>query len=142
MIRRPPRSTRTDTLFPYTTLFRSARQELYHLVRVGKLERFEQVLHKHGRGLGCDICKPTVASVLASCWNAFVLQKEHAGLQDSNDYYLANIQKNGTYSVVPRVPGGEITADTLIAIGMVAKKYGLYTKITGDRKSTRLNSSH
>ncbi|HEY9545260.1 MAG TPA: nitrite reductase large subunit NirB [Solimonas sp.] len=114
--------------FPYS------RQELYHLVRVGKLERFEQVLHKHGRGLGCDICKPTVASVLASCWNAFVLQKEHAGLQDSNDYYLANIQKNGTYSVVPRVPGGEITADKLIAIGMVAKKYGLYTKITGGQR--------
>ncbi|NGY03404.1 nitrite reductase large subunit NirB [Solimonas terrae] len=114
--------------FPYS------RQELYHLVRVGKLESFEQVLHKHGRGLGCDICKPTVASVLASCWNAFVLQKEHASLQDSNDYYLANIQKNGTYSVVPRVPGGEITADKLIAIGTVAKKYGLYTKITGGQR--------
>src|SRR3546814_11589051 len=80
------------------------------------------------------ICKPTVASVLASCWNAFVLQKEHAGLQDSNDYYLANIQKNGTYSVVPRVPGGEITADKLIAIGMVAKKYGLYTTLTGGQR--------
>src|SRR3546814_5812889 len=91
--------------FPYS------RQELYHLVRVGKLERFEQVLHKHGRGLGCDICKPTIASVLASCWNAFVLQKEHAGLQDSNDYYPANIQKNGTYSGGPRVRSEEHTSE-------------------------------
>lgn len=114
--------------FPYS------RQELYHLVRVGKLETFEQVLHKYGRGLGCDICKPTVGSILASCWNAFVLQKEHAALQDSNDYYLANVQKDGTYSVVPRVPGGEITPDKLIAIGAVAKKYGLYTKITGGQR--------
>ncbi len=114
--------------------FAYSRQELYHLVRVGRLEQFEQVLQRHGRGLGCDICKPTVASILASCWNAFVLQKEHASLQDSNDYYLANIQKNGSYSVVPRVPGGEITADKLIAIGCVAKKYGLYTKITGGQR--------
>ncbi|SEQ08054.1 nitrite reductase (NADH) large subunit [Solimonas aquatica] len=114
--------------FPYS------RQELYHLVRIGKLESFEQVLDKHGRGLGCDICKPTVASILASCWNAFILQKQHASLQDSNDYYLANIQKDGTYSVVPRVPGGEITPDGLIAIGAVAKKYGLYTKITGGQR--------
>ncbi|NKF23446.1 nitrite reductase large subunit NirB [Solimonas marina] len=114
--------------FPYS------RQELYHLVRVGRLESFDAVLHKHGRGLGCDICKPTVASILASCWNDFVLQQQHASLQDSNDYYLANIQKNGTYSVVPRVPGGEITPDGLIAIGAVAKKYGLYTKITGGQR--------
>ncbi|MGH8445551.1 MAG: nitrite reductase large subunit NirB [Solimonas sp.] len=114
--------------------FAYSRQELYHLVRVGKLETFEQVLHRHGRGLGCDICKPTVGSILASCWNAFVLQKEHASVQDSNDYYLANVQKDGSYSVVPRVPGGEITPDKLIAIGAVAKKYGLYTKITGGQR--------
>jgi nitrite reductase (NADH) large subunit len=114
--------------YPYS------RQQLYHLVRVGKLESFDAVLHKHGKGLGCDICKPTVASILASCWNGFVLAPEHASLQDSNDYFLANIQKDGTYSIVPRVPGGEITAEKLIVIGQVAKKFGLYTKITGGQR--------
>ncbi len=114
--------------FPYS------RQELYHLVRVGKLRSFEQLLHRHGRGLGCDICKPVAASVLASCWNDFILQKEHAGLQDSNDYFLGNIQKDGSYSIVPRVAGGEITPDGLITIGAIAKKYGLYTKITGGQR--------
>ena len=111
--------------FPYS------RQELYHLVRVGQIKTFDELLAKHGKGLGCDICKPTAASVFASVWNEFVLKKDLAGLQDSNDYFLGNIQKDGTYSVVPRMPGGEVTPDGLIAVGMVAKKYGLYTKVTG-----------
>ncbi|WP_458766243.1 nitrite reductase large subunit NirB [Cupriavidus basilensis] len=111
--------------------FAYSRQELYHLVRVGGFKTFDALLAAHGKGLGCDVCKPTVASILASCWNEFVLKQEHASLQDSNDYFLGNIQKDGTYSVVPRMPGGEVTPDGLIAVGQVAKKYGLYTKITG-----------
>ncbi|WP_454726544.1 MULTISPECIES: nitrite reductase large subunit NirB [Cupriavidus] len=111
--------------------FAYSRQELYHLVRVGGFRTFGELLAAHGKGLGCDVCKPTVASILASCWNEFVLKEEHASLQDSNDYFLGNIQKDGTYSVVPRMPGGEVTPDGLIAVGQVAKKYGLYTKITG-----------
>jgi len=111
--------------------FAYSRQEIYHLVRVGNIRSFEELLARHGKGLGCDVCKPVAASVFASCWNEFVLKKELAGLQDSNDYYLGNIQKDGTYSVVPRMPGGEVTPDGLIAVGQVAKKYGLYTKVTG-----------
>ncbi|SAL25425.1 nitrite reductase [NAD(P)H] large subunit [Caballeronia sordidicola] len=111
--------------------FAFSRQELYHMVRVERIKTFGELLSRHGRGLGCDICKPTVSSILASCWNEFVLKKEHASLQDSNDYYLANIQRDGTYSVVPRMAGGEVTPDGLIAVGQVAKKYGLYTKVTG-----------
>ena len=114
--------------FPYS------RQQLFHLVRVGLLRSFGDTIAKHGRGLGCDICKPAIASILASCWNEFVLKRDQAVLQDTNDYFLANLQKDGTYSVVPRVPGGEITPDKLIAIGVVAKKYSLYTKITGGQR--------
>ncbi|GAB2848192.1 nitrite reductase large subunit NirB [Pseudoduganella ginsengisoli] len=114
--------------------FAYSRQELFHLIKVGNIRTFGQLLAQHGKGLGCDICKPLAASILASCWNDFVLSKEHASLQDSNDYFLGNIQKDGTYSVVPRMPGGEVTADGLIAVGMVAKKYGLYTKITGGQR--------
>ena len=114
--------------------FAYSRQELHHLVRVGKLRSFGELLAAHGQGLGCDVCKPVAANILASCWNDFVLSPVHASLQDSNDYFLGNIQKDGTYSVVPRMPGGEVTADGLIAVGMVAKKYGLYTKITGGQR--------
>ncbi|HET8868922.1 MAG TPA: nitrite reductase large subunit NirB, partial [Aquabacterium sp.] len=114
--------------------FSYSRQELYHLIRVGEIKTFSDLLAKHGQGLGCDICKPAAASIFASVWNEFVLKKELASLQDSNDYFLGNIQKDGTYSVVPRMPGGEVTPEGLIAVGQVAKKYGLYTKITGGQR--------
>ena len=114
--------------------FAYSRQELYHLIRVGKIRSFDELLAAHGKGLGCDICKPAAANMLASCWNEFVLKKDLASLQDSNDYYLGNIQKDGSYSVVPRMPAGEVTPDGLIAVGQVAKKYGLYTKITGGQR--------
>ncbi|MEC9363729.1 MAG: nitrite reductase large subunit NirB [Pseudomonadota bacterium] len=114
--------------FPYS------RQELYHLIRVGRIETFDELIARHGRGRGCDICKPAAASIFASCWNEFVLKKDKAALQDSNDYFLANIQKDGTYSIVPRIAGGEITPDKLIVLGEVAKKYRLYTKITGGQR--------
>ncbi len=114
--------------------FPFSRQELFHMIRVERIRTFDALLAKHGHGLGCDICKPAVAGILASCWNEFVLKKEHASLQDSNDYYLANIQRDGTYSVVPRMAGGEVTPEGLIAVGQVAKKYGLYTKITGGQR--------
>ena len=114
--------------FPYS------RQELFHLVKVHKLRSFDSLLEVHGKGKGCEICKPAVASILASTWNEHVLDKKHLGLQDTNDRFLANIQRDGTYSVVPRVAGGEITPDQLIALGQVAKKYALYTKITGGQR--------
>ncbi|MEN8624940.1 nitrite reductase large subunit NirB [Psychrobacter proteolyticus] len=111
--------------------FAYSRQDLYSLIRVQGIKTFDELLTEHGSGHGCEICKPTVASILASCWNDYVLKTELTPLQDSNDYYLGNIQKDGTYSVVPRVPGGEITADKLIVLGQVAKQFNLYTKITG-----------
>ncbi|HEY6452575.1 MAG TPA: nitrite reductase large subunit NirB [Steroidobacteraceae bacterium] len=114
--------------------FAYSRQQLFHLVRVGEIRSFEALRAKHGRGRGCDICKPAVASILASCWNEFVLQPRQAPLQDTNDYFLANIQKDGTYSVIPRIPGGEITPEKLIAVGEIARQFRLYTKITGAQR--------
>lgn len=114
--------------------FDYSREELYHLVRVEEINSFDDLLEKHGRGLGCEICKPTVGSILASCWNDYVLEKDHLALQDTNDIFLANMQKDGTYSVVPRMAGGEVTPDGLIAVGQIAKKYDLYTKITGGQR--------
>ncbi len=114
--------------------FAYTRQDLYNLIRVNEIKTFDEMLEKYGKGYGCDICKPAIGSILASCWNDYVLEKPHVGLQDTNDRFLANIQKNGTYSVVPRIPGGEITPEKLIAIGEVAKKHQLYTKITGGQR--------
>lgn len=114
--------------------FAYTRQDLYNIIRVEKIKSFEELLEKHGSGLGCDICKPTAANILASCWNDHVLNSNLQGLQDTNDYYMGNMQKDGTYSVVPRIAGGEITPEKLIVLGEVAKKYNLYTKITGGQR--------
>ncbi len=114
--------------------FAHTRQELYHMVRAGEIKTFKQLIEKHGQGSGCEICKPAVGSILASCWNEHVLEPMHIGLQDTNDTFMGNMQKDGTYSVVPRIAGGEITPEKLIVLGEVAKDYGLYTKITGGQR--------
>lgn len=114
--------------------FPLSRTELFAVVKIKGLRTFADILETVGKGQGCEVCKPTVASILASLWNEVIVDDKHATLQDTNDRFLANIQRGGTYSVVPRVPGGEITPDKLIVIGQVAKEYGLYTKITGGQR--------
>jgi nitrite reductase (NADH) large subunit len=114
--------------------FDHTRQELFDLVRVKGIRTFSRLIAEHGRGRGCDICRPAVASILASTWGGYILDGEQATLQDTNDHFLANLQKDGTYSVVPRIPGGEITPEKLIVIGEVARDFGLYTKITGGQR--------
>jgi nitrite reductase (NADH) large subunit len=114
--------------------FDHTRQQLFDLLRFERIESFSELLRRHGSGRGCEVCKPAVASMLASLTNRYILDDEDASLQDTNDHFLANLQKDGTYSVVPRVPGGEITPEQLIAIGQVAEEFGLYTKITGGQR--------
>jgi nitrite reductase (NADH) large subunit len=110
------------------------REQLFDIVRASGVRSFSALVASHGKGEGCAICKPAVASMFASLGAGYVLNDEYATLQDSNDHFLANLQKDGSYSVVPRVPGGEITPDQLITIGQVAKEFGLYTKITGGQR--------
>lgn len=113
--------------------FNYTRQDLFQIVKVKGYRTFAELVSTYGRGHGCEICKPAVASILASLWNESVLG-DRATLQDTNDRFLANIQRGGLYSIVPRIAGGEITPDKLIALGMIARKYGLYTKITGGQR--------
>jgi nitrite reductase (NADH) large subunit len=114
--------------------FAMSRQELFDLVAVTGTRSFTALVAAHGTGRGCDICKPAVASILASQTSAHILDDETVALQDTNDFFLGNIQRNGTYSVVPRVPGGELTPQGLITIGEVARDFNLYTKITGGQR--------
>ncbi|WP_433200475.1 nitrite reductase large subunit NirB [Nocardia sp. CA-107356] len=114
--------------------FSQSRAELFQIVQVTGIRTFSSLIAKHGTGTGCDICKPTVASILASTSSDHILDGEQAALQDTNDHFLANMQKNGTYSVVPRMPGGEVTADQLITIGQIAKEFDLYVKVTGGQR--------
>ncbi|HEX5144551.1 MAG TPA: nitrite reductase large subunit NirB [Mycobacterium sp.] len=114
--------------------FSQSRAELFSIVAATGIRTFSELLTRFGAGAGCEICKPTVASILASTSSDHILDGEQAALQDTNDHFLANLQKNGTYSVVPRMPGGEVTPDQLIVIGQIAKDFGLYTKVTGGQR--------
>jgi nitrite reductase (NADH) large subunit len=112
--------------------FHYTRQELFDIVKINKYTNYYEVIDHHGNGDGCEVCKPIVASIFSSIYNDTA--NKHVTTQDTNDRFLANIQRNGTYSVVPRVAGGEITAEKLIVIGEVAKQFDLYTKITGAQR--------
>ena len=114
--------------------FGQSRAELFEIITASEIRTFSGLLERYGCGKGCDICKPVVASILASTGSEHILEGEQASLQDSNDHFLANIQKNGSYSVVPRVPGGDIKPEHLILIGQIAQDFGLYTKITGGQR--------
>ena len=114
--------------------FSQSRAELFQIISATEIRTFSGLLDRFGHGKGCDICKPVVASILASTGSDHILDGEQASLQDSNDHFLANIQKNGSYSVVPRVPGGDIKPEHLILIGQIAQDFGLYTKITGGQR--------
>jgi nitrite reductase (NADH) large subunit len=114
--------------------FAYTRAELADIVRIKGYKNFQDVVEGHGKGHGCEICKPTIGSILASFENEYVLKDELMPLQDTNDIFLGNMQKDGTYSIVPRVAGGEITPDGLIALGVIGKEYDLYTKITGGQR--------
>ena len=114
--------------------FELSRAQLFDVVRVQGLLTFSEIIARHGTGRGCDICKPVIGSILASLGTGHILDGERATLQDTNDHVMANLQKDGSYSVVPRIPGGEVTPEGLIVIGEVAKDFGLYTKITGGQR--------
>ncbi|WP_344063405.1 nitrite reductase large subunit NirB [Microbacterium pumilum] len=114
--------------------FDMSRRQLFDAVRVSGLTTFTTVIERFGTGRGCDICKPALASILSTLVGAHVLDGENATLQDTNDHVMANLQKDGSYSVVPRIPGGEVTPEGLLAIGQVAKDFALYTKITGGQR--------
>jgi len=114
--------------------FEHDRQGLYHICQVEEIKTFKNLLHKHGKGHGCEVCKQAAGSIFGSLWNSYALEEDKIQLQDTNDNYLGNMQKDGTYSVIPRVPGGEITPQKLIVLGELATKYKLYTKINGGQR--------
>ncbi len=114
--------------------FAYSRQELFHLIRIEEIKTFEELLEKYGKGYGCEVCKPLVGSILASCWGEHILKPQLVKLHDTNDNFLGNIQKDGTYSVIPRMAGGEVTPQALGVLAKVAEEYRLYTKVTGAQR--------
>ncbi|QIA66018.1 nitrite reductase large subunit [Vibrio astriarenae] len=114
--------------------FTYSRQELFHLIRIEEIKTFDELLEKYGQGYGCEVCKPVIGSILASCWGEHILKPQLVKLHDTNDNFLGNMQKDGTYSVIPRMAGGEVTPEALKVLAEVAAEYNLYTKVTGAQR--------
>jgi nitrite reductase (NADH) large subunit len=114
--------------------FSQTRQDLFEIVRITGIRSFAELVGRFGTGRGCEVCKPVAASMFASLGSGYILDGEQATLQDTNDHFLANLQRDGTYSIVPRVPGGEIRPEQLVVLGQVAQEFDLYTKITGAQR--------
>ncbi|MDG3084947.1 nitrite reductase large subunit NirB [Vibrio hannami] len=114
--------------------FEYSRQELFHLIRIEGIKTFDALIEKYGKGYGCEVCKPAVGSILASCWGEHILKPKLVSLHDTNDNFLGNMQKDGTYSVIPRMAGGEVTPKALAVLASVAEEYNLYTKVTGAQR--------
>lgn len=117
--------------------FKMSRQDLFHAIKIKQLKKKDDIFREISTmpdSQGCEICKPAIGSILSSLYNEHVMTPRHHHNQDTNDRFLGNIQRNGTFSVVPRIPGGEVTPERLVAIGQVASEYGLYTKITGGQR--------
>jgi nitrite reductase (NADH) large subunit len=121
--------------------FDHSRAELYKLIEEGGQETFTEVVAAHGTGAGrgCAVCRPTVASILSSLGSLSgklhnPVGRQLGSLQDTNDHVMANIQKDGTYSVIPAMPAGEVTPEKLLVFAQVAKDYGLYVKVNGAQR--------
>jgi nitrite reductase (NADH) large subunit len=132
--------TGISPLFPFT------RKELFEIIKVKEIKTWEEVVETCARVgkipnmqkalSGDEVCKPVVAGIFAQLWGSRENPTKDGlkFLQDTNDHFLANIQRSGQYSVIPRCPGGELTPDELILMGTVAKKYNLWTKVTGAQR--------
>ncbi|WP_353474159.1 nitrite reductase large subunit NirB [Salipiger sp. H15] len=81
---------------------------------------------------GCHVCRPAVNFYLLADWPLEYRDDPQSRLVNERNH--ANIQKDGTYSVMPRMWGGMTTPDELIAIAEAARRYGAAVKVTGGQR--------
>ena len=82
---------------------------------------------------GCHVCRPALNYYLLAYWPGEY--KDDAQSRFINERAHGNIQKDGTYSVIPRIFGGETSAEQLIALGTIAEKWKVPTvKFTGGQR--------
>ncbi len=110
-----------------------AEMTLREMIRSQKLRSVGEVLEIYGNGIGCEVCKPALSYMLdvISCGD----YDEDRSARFINDRVHANIQNDGTFSVVPRMRGGVTTADELRRIADAADKYKVrMVKVTGSQR--------
>jgi nitrite reductase (NADH) large subunit len=109
------------------------RTALRERVRELGLRSVSEVLSHLGDGVGCHRCRPALSYYLDVWWCGD--HREEPAARHVNDRVHANIQRDGTFSVVPRIRGGVTSPAELRRIADVAEKYGVGTvKITGGQR--------
>lgn len=108
-------------------------EQLRDIMRGQQLKSVQEVLNVYGNGKGCEVCKPALSYMLDMLWCGD--HEEDRSARYINDRVHANIQKDGTFSVVPRMRGGVTSADELRRIANVADKYNIpMVKVTGSQR--------
>jgi nitrite reductase (NADH) large subunit len=110
-----------------------AQEKLRDIVRSQKLRSVQDVLDIYGNGRGCEICKPALSYIVDMVWCGD--HEEDRSARFINDRVHANIQRDGTFSVVPRMRGGVTSPAELRKIAEVAEKYNVpMVKVTGSQR--------
>ncbi|HEY6394322.1 MAG TPA: nitrite reductase large subunit NirB, partial [Candidatus Binataceae bacterium] len=108
-------------------------EQLRQIVRGQQLKSVQEVLNVYGNRKGCEVCKPALSYMLDMIWCGE--HDEDRSARFINDRVHANIQKDGTFSVVPRMRGGVTSPEELRRIADVAEKYRVrMVKVTGSQR--------
>ena len=108
-------------------------EQLREIVHSQQLKSVQSVLNIYGNRKGCEVCKPAISYMLDVVWCGD--HEEDRSARFINDRVHANIQKDGTFSVIPRIRGGVTSPAELRKIADVADKYAIpMVKITGSQR--------
>src|SRR3546814_5353426 len=127
MIRRPPRSTRTDTLVPYTTLFRSWAGQ-------GLLHQFDQGLSV---GAALDVIEDRGEFIAAEACDR-VRRAQHAA-KPRRDRFQLHIASAVAVAVIDRLEAVDVDVDQRRCVD---SRRARISPVVSERKSTSLNSMH
>lgn len=108
-------------------------EQLREMVRSQQLRSVQQLLDIYGNGVGCEVCKPALSYLVDLIWCGE--HDEDRSARFINDRVHANIQRDGTFSVIPRMRGGVTSAAELRRIADVAEKFNIrLVKVTGSQR--------
>jgi len=108
-------------------------EQLRDIMRGQQLKSVQEVLNIYGNRKGCEVCKPALSYMLDMLWCGG--HEEDRSARFINDRVHANIQKDGTFSVIPRMRGGVTSPAELRRIADVAEKYKVrMVKVTGSQR--------
>lgn len=112
---------------------KQTREQLAAQIREHELEAVSEVSELCGTGRECGACKPALAYLVSEINHNRHREERHARF--INDRVHANIQNDGTFSVVPRMYGGVVTPEQLRRIADAAEKYNVrMVKVTGGQR--------